>query len=83
MKTDYEDNRKKLADRLKKEPARVPIQEVKPVVKEQPKEPESHVNFWTHTSIMDELKILSVKQKKTIKQLGTEALQDIINKYNV
>jgi hypothetical protein len=81
MNTDYKDNRSKLADRIKSTPAKVTIQEVKPIKEKEPKEPETHVNFWASSTIMDEIKILSIKNKKTIKQLATEAFTDLIEKY--
>jgi hypothetical protein len=79
--TDYKDNRSKLADKVKNAPTRIPMQEIKPIEEKKPKEQETHVNFWASSSIMDEIKILSIKQKKTIKQLAIEAFSDLIEKY--
>jgi|AntRauTorckE5430_2_1112549.scaffolds.fasta_scaffold12322_3 hypothetical protein len=75
MKTDYAANRKKLADRVKKEPVNIPIQEVRQIAK--PKD-ETHVNFWMPTDLMDEIKVLSIRRKKTIKQLGIEAFSRLL-----
>ena len=86
MKTSYEENRKKLAAKVKTELPKLPMQEVKPieqrsaVVKEE-KPPESHVNFWLSSTLMEEIKILSIKQKKSIKEIGKEAFLDFIEKY--
>ena len=82
MKTDYKENRSKLADKIKNVPSKLTIQEVKPIEQKEQKKPESHVNFWTSSSIMEEVKILSVRHKKTIKELGAEAFIDLIEKYN-
>lgn len=82
MSTDYKDNRSKLADKIKNAPTKMPMQEVKPIEEKKPKEEQAHVNFWTSSLIMDEIKILSIKNKKTIKQLGEEAFNDLIKKYN-
>ena len=82
MNTDYKENRSKLADKIKNVPTKLTIQEVKPVEQKELKEPESHVNFWASSSVMEEIKILSIRHKKTIKQLGTEAFIDLIAKYN-
>ena len=79
--TDYKDNRSKLADKIKNAPTKVTIQEVKPIEQKEAKEPETHVNFWASSTIIDEIKILSIKNKKTIKQLATEAFTDLIEKY--
>lgn len=72
MKKDYQDNRQKLAERIRKEPVQTPIQEVRPIleVKE-----ESHINFWIPSSLMDSIKMLSIKQRKSIKQIGQEAFE--------
>lgn len=84
MKTNYAANRKKLADRVKKEPVNVPIQEVRQVVKSKAKEEkESHVNFWMPTDLMDEIKVLSIRQKKSIKQLGIEAFTRLLKEGNI
>ena len=88
MKTSYEDNQKKLAEKVKTELPKLPIQEVKLIghrsakAKEE-QETESHVNFWLSSTIMDDIKILSIKQKTTIKEIGKEAFIDIIAKYKL
>lgn len=81
MKASYEENRKKLAEKVKTELPKLPIQEVKPVEVKEEKEAESHVNFWLSSVIMDDIKMLSIKQKKTIKEIGREAFIDFIAKY--
>jgi rRNA-processing protein FCF1 len=83
MSTDYKDNRSKLAEKIKSVPTKLPIQEVRLVEKKKLQELQAHVNFWISSSIMDEIKMLSIKHKKTIKQLGEEAFIDIIQKYNL
>jgi rRNA-processing protein FCF1 len=80
-KTDYKDNRSKLAEKIKNAPSKLQIQEVRPIEEKKSKEAETHVNFWTSSTVMDEIKILSIKNKKTIKQLATEAFTDLIEKY--
>lgn len=81
MSSNYKDNRSKLADKIKNTPAKVTVQEVRPIEEKKVKEEETHVNFWASSSVMDEIKILSIRHKKTIKQLGTEAFIDLIEKY--
>lgn len=75
MKKDYTDNRKKLAERIKNEPVQTPIQEVRPVKEVNTEKEESHVNFWLPSSLMDSIKLVSVKQRKSIKQIGKEAFE--------
>jgi hypothetical protein len=83
MKTTYEENRKKLAEKVKTELPKLAIQEVKPVEVKEEKEAESHVNFWLSSTIVDDIKMLSIKQKKTIKEIGREAFIDFIAKYKL
>lgn len=80
MKTDYATNRRKLADRVKKEPVNIPIQEVRQTAKSKK---ESHVNFWMPTDLMDEIKVLSIRQKKSIKQLGIEAFTRLLKESSI
>lgn len=80
MDKTYSDNRKKLAEKIKGESPRIAMQVVSPVVVTEAKEIESHVNFWLPSSVMESIKILSIKQKKTIKEIGKEAFLDFIEK---
>ncbi|MCK8496031.1 hypothetical protein M0L20_29465 [Spirosoma sp. RP8] len=91
MSKQYKDSLKGLGERLKSEPPKTPIQEVRPV-ESQPapapvktttqgqKKKESHVNFWMPEELMERLKIYSAKSKKSIKQLGIEAIEEFLNK---
>jgi hypothetical protein len=81
MSNDYKENRNKLADLVKNTPAKIPMQEVRPVETIKQKIEESHVNFWAPSAIMDEIKILSIRNKKSIKQLAIEAFIDLIEKH--
>lgn len=81
MSTNYKENKSKLAEKLKSVPTKLPIQEVRLIEDKKPKEIQAHVNFWLSSSVMDEIKILSIKHKKTIKQFGEEAFKDLIEKY--
>lgn len=83
MSTDYKENRTKLADKIKNVPSKLHIQEVRPVEEKKTKQEESHVNFWMPSDLMEEIKILSVKQKKTLKQIGIEAFKDFIVKNKI
>jgi predicted ferric reductase len=72
MKNDYTENKEKLAERLKNVPAKIAIQEVRPIVQKE-KNQKSHVNFWIPNDLMERLKIEGAKKKMTIKQIGIEA----------
>lgn len=75
-KDGYIENRSKLAEMIKKTPAKTNIQEVRPVAaKPTPKEEESHVNIWIPKTLFMRLKMESARTGKTIKQLTIEAYE--------
>lgn len=78
MASNYQDNRKKLAERLKTEPAKVPVQEVRPVEPTRQAKKEAHVNFWIPEELMEQVKLYAVKSKKSIKQIGIEAFENYL-----
>jgi NRPS condensation-like uncharacterized protein len=82
MKKDHQENKKKLADMIQNQPAKLPIQEVKPVQQSKEQKKEAHMNFWIEEEIMERLKIHSIKSKKTIKQIAKEALSEYLEKYD-
>lgn len=73
--SEYEEGRKKLAGLLKTEPIKTPIQEVRPIVEDRKSEPQAHLNFWVPDELMTRLKVHSAKTKKSIKQIGIEAIE--------
>lgn len=77
MKSEYQDNRKKLAEMIRSEPTKTPIQQVKPVISKEDKS-ESHINFWIPSDLMEQLKLRAVKNKKSIKQIGIEAFEEYL-----
>lgn len=79
MKSEYQDNRKRLAEMIKTEPTKTPIQQVTPVIVKEEKT-ESHVNFWIPSDLMEQLKLRAVKSKKSIKQIGIEAFESYLSK---
>jgi predicted ferric reductase len=79
MKNEYTENKEKLAERLKKVPSKIPIQEVRPIVQKEENQ-ESHVNFWIPNHLMEQLKIEGAKKKMTIKQIGIEAFNLYLQK---
>jgi hypothetical protein len=86
-KNTYKDNQSKLAERILNSPAKIPIQVVGPAINKKPEIPKAvaspavHVNFWADSALMDEFKILTIRTKKSIKQLANEAFTDLIEKY--
>ena len=87
---EYEQGKNKLSELLKNKKQETPIQEVRPVevagapAKEKrgdPREGESHVNFWTETPLFDRLRLHSFMTRKTIRQIATEALDLYLKHY--
>ena len=84
---EYSNKLKQLGNRIKTEEPKLPIQEVRPVGAEPTKtelssspKKEAHVNFWVPEELMEKLKIQSAISKKSIKQIGIEALEDYLKK---
>lgn len=87
-KNDYNANRKRLAAQLIAEPPKTPIQEVRPVepvsttkADDTTAKKDMHLNFWVDEQLMQRLKIHAVTNRKTIKQIGIQALEDYLNKH--
>jgi hypothetical protein len=88
MAKEYKDTMKQLGDKLRSEPPKVPIQEVRPVEsiagavptqKTKPtKSEEAHFNFWADKSLMQRVKIHSAKTEKSIKEICIEALEQYL-----
>lgn len=88
-KQNYKETMKGLSDKLKSQPIKTPIQEVRPVnsqpiagaapAQKDSIDPipakEAHVNFWTSLDLMKRLKMYSAQSGKSIKQICTEALE--------
>lgn len=82
MSKQYKETMKGLGDRLKKEEVKIPIQEVRPVADPaqasttKPATPkEAHVNFWVPDKLMERIKIHAAVSRKSIKEIGIEALE--------
>lgn len=93
-KQNYKETMKGLSEKLKSQPPKTPIQEVRPVesqpiagaapAQKDTVEPilpkEAHVNFWTSLDLMKRLKVYSAQSGKSIKQICTEALEAYLSK---
>jgi hypothetical protein len=79
MKPNYNDSKERLAEMLKNNQAKTPVQEVRPVVvkSEQPKDQpkEVHVNFWADAGLIDRVKLHALQNRTTIKQVCQDALE--------
>jgi hypothetical protein len=79
MESTYKEKRNSFAERLKSEPAALPMQKVEPVVVTIVKEPEPRVeevqiNAWIPKDLMKQVKTKAVIEEKSLKEIITEAL---------
>ncbi|MVN23488.1 hypothetical protein [Mucilaginibacter arboris] len=77
---DYKDKLGGLADRLKKEEPKTPIQEVNPVKsKIADKEPEGQLNVWIPKKLLKKMKTYGVEQEKSQKDIAILALEKFLS----
>ena len=79
MESNYKEKRNSFAERLKSEPAALPMQKVEPVVvtivKElEPRIEEVQINAWIPKDLMKQVKTKAVIEEKSLKEIITEAL---------
>ncbi|RYY06473.1 MAG: hypothetical protein EOP43_06250 [Sphingobacteriaceae bacterium] len=78
--TDYKSKLGGLADRLKKEEPKMPIQEVSPVKdKAVEKEPEGQLNVWIPKTLLKKMKTYGVNQEKSQKDITILALEKYLS----
>ncbi|MGI4751594.1 MAG: hypothetical protein ACRYFB_13260 [Janthinobacterium lividum] len=78
--TDYKNKLGGLADRLKKEEPKTPIQEVSPVKnKVIDKEPEGQLNVWIPKTLLKKMKTYGVNQEKSQKDITISALEEFLS----
>jgi len=78
--TDYKNKLGDLADRLKREEPKTPIQEVSPVKKKDvQKEPEGQLNVWIPKALLKKMKSYGVEQELTQKDITIAALEKFLS----
>jgi hypothetical protein len=74
--TDYKDKLGGLADKLKKETPKTPIQEVHPVRQNViAKEDEAQLNVWIPKGLLKRMKSFGVEYDQSLKNINIEALK--------
>lgn len=74
--TDYKNKLGNLADKLKKEAPKIPVQEVHPVkVNEVEKEEEAQLNTWIPKGLLRRVKAYGVDQDLSLKAINIRALE--------
>ncbi|MGN7206013.1 MULTISPECIES: hypothetical protein [Pedobacter] len=78
--TNYKDKLGNLADRLKKEEPKTPIQEVNPVKgRVEEKEPEGQLNVWIPKKLLKRMKSFGVEKELTQKDIAILALDKYLS----
>lgn len=78
--TDYKNKLGGLADRLKKEEPKMPIQAVSPVKNSAvEKEPEGQLNVWIPKTLLKKMKTYGVNQEKSQKDITILALEKYLS----
>ncbi|RZK70898.1 MAG: hypothetical protein EOO85_20580 [Pedobacter sp.] len=81
--SDYKNKLGDLADRLKKEVPKTPIQEVSPVKgKAVEKEPEGQLNVWIPKKLLKKMKSFGVERELTQKDIAILALNKYLSEVN-
>lgn len=77
---DYKSKLGNLADKLRKEEPRTPIQEVAPIKPKAPaKEPEGQLNVWIPRHLLKKMKSHGVEQELSLKDITILALQKYLS----
>ena len=78
--TDYKDKLGGLADKLKKETPKTPIQEVHPVRQNvTAKEDEAQLNVWIPKGLLKRMKSYGVEYDQSLKDISIDALKFFLN----
>jgi predicted metal-dependent phosphotriesterase family hydrolase len=78
--TDYKDKLGGLADKLKKETPKTPIQEVHPVRQNvTAKENEAQLNVWIPKGLLKRLKSYGVEYDQSLKDISIDALKSFLD----
>lgn len=74
----FADKLQGFADRLKTEPAQVPVQKVMPVELSTSSREDQQLNVWIPKDLMRRLKVKGAETDKSLKEMVTEALEQFI-----
>ncbi|WP_342647903.1 hypothetical protein [Mucilaginibacter sp. CSA2-8R] len=78
---DYKSKLGNLADKLKKEEPKTPIQEVAPVkAQATAKEPEGQLNVWIPRKLLKKMKTHGIEEELSLKEITILALEKYLDK---
>jgi hypothetical protein len=69
-----------LANRLKEETPKTPIQEVKPIPTATAKKEESQLNVWIPKDLLKQVKVHGAETDLSLKEITIKALEQYLNK---
>ncbi|OCX54361.1 hypothetical protein BEL04_08880 [Mucilaginibacter sp. PPCGB 2223] len=72
---EYQNKLGNLAQKLKKERPKTPIQEVQPVKQQALKDPEVQFNNWIPKGLLKRLKTFGLEHEQSLKDLNIQALE--------
>jgi len=76
MSSNYKERVGGLADRLKSEQPKTPIQEVKPIiVKEEAKIATAQLNVWIPKELVKRMKSYGIEKELSLKEITTQAIE--------
>lgn len=79
--TDYKSKLGSLADKLKSEEPKIPIQEINPIlIKAVNKEIEGQLNVWIPKTLLKKVKSFGVNNELTSKEITIKALEEFLGK---
>lgn len=76
--TEYEDKLKGFADRIKAEPAQMPVQKIMPLRPASKVGEEQQLNVWIPKELMKRLKVKGAETGETLKEMVTGALNQFL-----
>ncbi|MBL4674604.1 MAG: hypothetical protein JKY70_00095 [Mucilaginibacter sp.] len=76
---DYQNKLGNLADKLKKEPPKTPVQEVIPVREKSGKLHEVQFNNWIPKNLLKRLKAFGLEHDISLKDINIKALEQFLN----
>ncbi len=79
---DYKNKLGSLADKLKKESPKTPIQQVQPVNQEPPKEQEVQFNNWIPRSLLKQIKTYGIEHDMSLKEINIRSLKEFLTANN-
>lgn len=76
--TDYKSKLGSLADKLKSDPLKTPIQEVAPVKQKSTTKEEGQLNVWIPKALLKQMKTYGIEHDLSLKDITIQALEKLV-----